>query len=231
MFLDKHNFASVAPAKSSGHRLNLAQLRLMPWGVLSTSGHAVLVSTYPQMDPADLPRIEGVDPAAPLPPEGLGIASADAAALAKAIPKSKNPAIAGVQVDAARGVAGVTDFGAATTRQLGQEAPGTWPSTTEWDKAMQEALAGRRVVAAPVDLDNLLEVLTALRKACRKDDPVVTLRLWRNDNDATLTFAVDDGSAGALLMPLREDVAPAPDVISSIFGLKGQEGQEVPHVQ
>ena len=202
MFIDKHNLKGAVPAKEKG-RYALNALQLTKHGVLSTDGSRAVLSPYPEVAPADCPKIEGVNVEwTPKKGEELLLHADDAKALLKTIPKKGLPAVCGAQI--APGVAGTTDLQSRAVLRLKTDIgqfPDVWSVLPSREEIAQAP-------SAQYDLDLLLDTLTALRAASRRDQCFVELRLVdTGDGYRTLLAQTKDGAA-ALQMGVKPSTYP-----------------------
>ncbi len=198
MFLSTANLKHHVAAASRG-RYALNSIALTPNGTMSTDGHSLLFTPYPDADPKDAPKIDGVDPKTPAPqvePFLLDLGDAGKAAAMLGKPRRHAPAVtqfiqAEISDDAI--VLGVTDLANAQTMKA-RRMDGVYPEVgaviPDYDKAM----------AVSVNLDQLVRSLKALRGAT--SDEVVTIRII--DDQQAVGFSCKDGTA-MLCMPVQVD--------------------------
>lgn len=201
----------VAAASRGRYALNSIALRRD--GVLSTDGHSLLFVKYPDVDPAEAPKIEGVDPKSPAPAgEPFLLALDDAAKAATLLGKPKRhapPITQYVQADI-RGdtiAFGVTDL--ATTRGMtARRLEGVFPEVGRVIPDYSNALA------FSVNLDQLVQSVKALRGVT--NDDVVTIRVI--DDQQALGFSCRDGTA-MLVMPVQVE-SPTEHVADQFIALR-----------
>jgi len=192
MFLNISNLKSHVAAELKG-RYALNALALGPKGTISTDGRALLFVPYPDVAPADAPRIAGVNPTGPQEKPVL-LDPKDAAKAAAMLGKRKrgsNPFTELVQVEV-RGeelVLGATDLAASQTmncRPIDGEFPNVGSVIPDY--------SGAHVVTLEIDL--FLRALKALRGASKSS----TLTLRQIDDQQAIGISCDDGVA-MLVMP------------------------------
>lgn len=198
MFLSSSQLKHHVAATSRG-RYALNSIALMPGGTLSTDGHSLLFSPYPDVDPKDAPKIDGVDAASPPPqvePFLLGLDDAAKAAAMSGKAKRHAPPItqfiqAAIRDDSI--VLGATDL-SNTQAMTARRVEGVFPEVGGVIPDYAEAKA------ITVNIDQLLRSLKALRGVT--NDEVVTLRII--DDQQALGFSCKDGTA-LLCMPIQVD--------------------------
>lgn len=187
----------VAAANRSRYALNT--IALMAGGTLSTDGHSLLFTPYPDADPQEAPKIDGIDPKSPPPHAEPFLLSLDDAAKAAAMlgkPKKYAPPIPQfIQADVRQDsiVLGVTDL-SNTQSMTARRVEGVFPEVGGVIPDYAEAKA------ITVNIDQLLRSLKALRGVTQ--DEVVTLRII--DDQQALGFSCKDGTA-MLCMPIQVD--------------------------
>lgn len=202
MLLDKHSLTTDIADNATNGRYALESLCLLPNGaVLSTCGKTLLyVPPVPDMDAKDAPKIDGVQASwAPTAPTLLD--ADDAKALAKAIPKKAPlPIVQTAQV--AAGVAGVTNLSAVQNFRLRDMADRPYPDRDSFKQVVEAALPDEPTAHGQFDLDLLIDVLTALKKATRLHVKHAVLRLHTTaEGHVNLSATTKDGAA-VLLMGL-----------------------------
>lgn len=203
MLLDKHSLTTDIADNATNGRYALESLCLLPNGaVFSTCGKTLLyVPPVPDMDAKDAPKIDGVQADwAPTAPTLLD--ADDAKALAKAIPK-KAPGLPIVRTaQVAAGVAGVVNLPAVQNFRLRDMADCSYPDKNSFKQVVEAALANEPTAQGQFDLDLLIDVLTALKKATRLHEKHVVLRLHTTaEGHVNLSATTKDGAA-VLLMGL-----------------------------
>ncbi|MBK8205291.1 MAG: hypothetical protein IPK87_00730 [Planctomycetes bacterium] len=187
----------VAAANRSRYALNT--IALMPGGTLSTDGHSLLFTPYPDADPQEAPKIDGIDPkSAPPKAEPFLLSLDDAAKAAAMLGKPKRhapPMTQFIQADVRQDsiVLGVTDL-SNTQGMTARRVEGVFPEVGGVIPDYAEAKA------ITVNIDQLLRSLKALRGVTQNE--VVTLRII--DDQQALGFSCKDGTA-MLCMPVQVD--------------------------
>jgi hypothetical protein len=196
MFLNashlKHHVAS-----SVNGRYALASIALTEHGAMSTDGHSLMFTPYPELDPQDAPKIDGVNPAAPPPvAEPFLLSPADAAKAAAMLGRATRSAPAWTRVVQAEVkddsvVLGTTDLQNAQVMRV-KGVQGQYPEVgaviPDYDKA----------ATVSINIDQLLRSLKALKGAT--DSEVVTVRVI--DDQHAVGFSCKDGTA-MLVMPIQ----------------------------
>ena len=198
MLLDPRTLKYHVAAANRG-RYALNTIALMPGGTLSTDGHSLLFTPYPDADPAEAPKIDGIDPKSAPPHAEPFLLSLDDAAKAAAMlgkPKKYAPPInqyiqADVRQDSI--VLGVTDL-SNTQGMTARRVEGVFPEVG----GVIPDYAGAKAIT--VNIDQLLRSLKALRGVTQ--DEVVTLRVI--DEQQAIGFSCKDGTA-MLCMPVQVD--------------------------
>lgn len=198
MFLSSSQLKHHVAATSRG-RYSLNTIALTARGAISTDGHSLLFTPYPEVDPADAPRIDGVDPgAAPPKAEPFLVSPEDAARAAAMLgrPKRFAPPVTQYLQAEIRGdtmTLGATDLSNAQTMKL-RQVDGVYPDVASVIPDYAKALA------VTLNLDQAIRTLKALRGATSED--VVTLRLI--DDQSAIGLSCNDGTC-ALCMPVQVD--------------------------
>ncbi|MBX3472850.1 MAG: hypothetical protein KF754_00515 [Planctomycetes bacterium] len=198
MFLSSSQLKHHVAATSRG-RYSLNTIALTHRGAISTDGHSLLFAPYPEVDPADAPQIDGVDPGTAPPQAGPFLVSPEDAARAAAMlgrPKRFAPPVTQFLQAEIRGETmnlGATDLSNAQTMTL-RQVDGVYPDVASVIPDYAAALA------VTLNLDQLIRTLKALRGATSED--VVTLRLI--DDQSAIGLSCKDGTC-ALCMPVQVD--------------------------
>lgn len=196
MLLHPRTLKHHAAATSRG-RYALNTIALTSIGVLSTDGHSLLLVPYPDEDPRDAPKIEGVSAISPAPrAEPFLIALDDATKAAAMVGKSRRHGspfteLLQVEFDGDSIRFGATDLSAAQTMQV-RRVDGVYPEVGSVIPDYSNAQA------ITVSIDQLLRSLKALKGVT--GDEVVTLRII--DDQQAIGFSCKDGTA-MLCMPIQ----------------------------
>lgn len=198
MFLCSSQLKHHVAAASRG-RYSLNTIALTPRGTISTDGHSLLFAPYPDVDAAEAPLIEGVNPASPAPQVEPFLVSLDDAAKAAAMLGKRNrfaPPVTQFLQAEIRGdtmTLGATDLSNAQTMTV-RQVDGVFPDVArvipDYAKAM----------AVSINLDQLIRTLKALKGVTREE--VVTLRVI--DDQSAIGLSCKDGAC-ALSMPVQVD--------------------------
>lgn len=219
MFLCSGQLKHHVAAASRG-RYSLNTIALTPRGTISTDGHSLLFAPYPEVDAAEAPLIEGLNPASPAPQVEPFLVSLDDAAKAAAMLGKRNrfaPPVTQFLQAEIRGdtmTLGATDLSNAqtmTVRQVGGVFPDVARVIPDYAKAM----------AVSINLDQLIRTLKALKGVTREE--VVTLRVI--DDQCAIGLSCKDGAC-ALSMPVQVDKPEehVPDQLVRLQPLADTEG-------
>jgi hypothetical protein len=198
MLLKPSQLKHHVSAASRG-RYALNSIALMPEGSLSTDGHSLLFVPYPDTDPKDAPKIDGVDAAA-APPKHVPflLSTEDAAKVAAMAGKPKRFAplatqLVQAQIDGDSLICGATDLSNAQTMRV-RRLEGQFP---EVSSVIPDYATAHTIT---INLDQLLRSLKALKGVT--SDEVVTLRVI--DDQSAIGLSCKDGTA-MLVMPIQVD--------------------------